>query len=145
MADVAAIVVTLVQVTCSICKRVRGFLERARVSDQFAQDLLCQLQQARQLVERVRRLEQECRRRRSFQSESESWSHILETLEHFERYLRRLDHEVEGLPPASGVTLLKRAWLQWMIDGRSEVIENIKSDLGYQMTNVNASLSCLNM
>ncbi|KAH0543171.1 hypothetical protein FGG08_002516 [Glutinoglossum americanum] len=150
MAELAASAIALGGVALGIYEKVQGFLGRARVSDRFAQDLLNELQQARKLIGNVQVLAERCGARRSSapnspdsQPESDSWSNVLEALEYSKRCLNTLDHELEALSSTSGATLLERAWGQWKIDGRNELIEKTKSELQSQMVKVNLSLNCI--
>src|SRR5436190_22111812 len=95
-------VIALAGVTLDIIDKIQGFLQRARLSDRFAQDLLEHLQQAQMLLEQIRGLAQTCcPSSPRFQLELDLWSNVLRSVGYVNKYIRRLDHKLAALTPVS--------------------------------------------
>jgi hypothetical protein len=149
MAEVAASAIALSQVAFSIVQKVRGFLQRMKVSDQSAQELFQRLEYARHLGNCVGIVVSKGEALGSgalgMNSESDPWSCVHDALKLFQQYLIKLDRELGDLSSASNPTGLGRALLQWRRECRNDVIKELMEELHHQTANMNTALSCVNM
>lgn len=149
MADVTASAVTFCRLALGTYQKVQKFVKRAKIVDKSVDELLNKLEQARQLGHSIEHLASSCGARRpsasSVQSEAEPWSGVRTALGFFQQYLSRLDDELGDLGSTSNLTMLRRALLQWRLDGRNEAIQTLLVELYYQMVNVNLAIGCEQM